>query len=328
MRDWLERLAWGQPAVLGCGRDADQDVRRKVMTKNDQGGLPSLEKKMLSGDGGLAQQFVVVKVLLAAKEPLRRDSNCAHQAGNHPAERSTSLEGRMTMQKRPSILIDGKPAKASLINGKIAYPNGKITVAFGPRCKFGFCTDPLTGRLGQLCYSGYIEQSESTPYRYSLTAAGLREAKKGDVSIVEMCQAANSKLKLTEYRYNRNSNRAKSGNRTTAGWDAAAIKKSNDLQHALNSSKSTKVKDRLERDKAITPRTKRFKASPYPWDDWFDDLNEDGTNNKILVKGVEFNCQPHSMAVQLRRAAFEFKFKVSVIIEGDRIVIRKRVPLG
>ena len=24
MRDWLERLAWGQPAVLDCGRDADQ----------------------------------------------------------------------------------------------------------------------------------------------------------------------------------------------------------------------------------------------------------------------------------------------------------------
>ena len=24
MRDWLERLAWGQPAVLDCGRDAVQ----------------------------------------------------------------------------------------------------------------------------------------------------------------------------------------------------------------------------------------------------------------------------------------------------------------
>jgi len=26
MRDWLERLVWGQPAVLNCGRDADQDA--------------------------------------------------------------------------------------------------------------------------------------------------------------------------------------------------------------------------------------------------------------------------------------------------------------
>jgi len=26
MRDWLERLAWGQPAVLDCGRDAYQDT--------------------------------------------------------------------------------------------------------------------------------------------------------------------------------------------------------------------------------------------------------------------------------------------------------------
>ena len=27
MRDWLERLAWGQPAVLDCGRDADMPNR-------------------------------------------------------------------------------------------------------------------------------------------------------------------------------------------------------------------------------------------------------------------------------------------------------------
>ena len=31
MRDWLERLAWRPPAVLDCGRDADQDNRLHVL---------------------------------------------------------------------------------------------------------------------------------------------------------------------------------------------------------------------------------------------------------------------------------------------------------
>ena len=53
----------------------------------------------------------------------------------------------------------------------------------------------------------------------------------------------------------------------------------------------------------------------HPWDSWF--------NRKRfrLEKGVDYTCMPHSMAQQVRNAAFVRNVKVSIAIEGDVVVV-------
>ena len=51
----------------------------------------------------------------------------------------------------------------------------------------------------------------------------------------------------------------------------------------------------------------------YPWEKWF------AKNRFILFRGKQYNCQPHSMGVQIRNAAAKRNLSVSVYIDGDKI---------
>ena len=54
----------------------------------------------------------------------------------------------------------------------------------------------------------------------------------------------------------------------------------------------------------------------YPWEKWF----ERATKRRVsLNRGREFECLPHSMAQQLRNAAYRHRYKVSVDIHEDSI---------
>lgn len=52
----------------------------------------------------------------------------------------------------------------------------------------------------------------------------------------------------------------------------------------------------------------------YPWEEWL------RSGRKVrLTRGKDFWCMPHSMAVQIRNAAYKHKKKVRVRIEvGDK----------
>jgi len=56
----------------------------------------------------------------------------------------------------------------------------------------------------------------------------------------------------------------------------------------------------------------------YPWDKWL-------AKPKItLRRGEDFDCQPHSMAIQIRGAASRRNIEVSVLINDDIVtVVRK-----
>lgn len=78
------------------------------------------------------------------------------------------------------------------------------------------------------------------------------------------------------------------------------------------------------RKKAKKP-PKRVLADPYPFDDWFNQLNEKPNEVIVLKKGIDFPCRTNSMAVQLRTAATNFNIKISISIEDDdHLIIRKR----
>lgn len=53
----------------------------------------------------------------------------------------------------------------------------------------------------------------------------------------------------------------------------------------------------------------------YPWKKWF------SAKQKILTKGKDFACQPHSMAQQVRNAARKYGKTVSVFIEDETVTI-------
>ncbi len=56
--------------------------------------------------------------------------------------------------------------------------------------------------------------------------------------------------------------------------------------------------------------------SLYPWDDWF-------ARKKpfVLKKGIDYKCQPHSMAQQVRNAALTRGVQVSIQIQGKILVV-------
>lgn len=51
----------------------------------------------------------------------------------------------------------------------------------------------------------------------------------------------------------------------------------------------------------------------YPWAKWF------RRRTFTLRKGKDFTCQPHSMAQQIRNAAFRHRVTVSIAIDGNEV---------
>ena len=60
------------------------------------------------------------------------------------------------------------------------------------------------------------------------------------------------------------------------------------------------------------------KQPRYPWDDW---LRSARKRPLILVRGVHFVCQVHSMNVQIRAAAIKFGLRASVHINEERLTV-------
>jgi len=67
--------------------------------------------------------------------------------------------------------------------------------------------------------------------------------------------------------------------------------------------------------KQVKPSTVR-----YPWDSWFTKCT---FRSHKLTKGKDFQCQTHSMAVQIRNAAKKRNLGISVKIVDDVITIIK-----
>jgi len=53
----------------------------------------------------------------------------------------------------------------------------------------------------------------------------------------------------------------------------------------------------------------------YPWEQWF------ARKRLRLVKGQQYDCQPHSMAQQVRNAAYDYGVRVSIQIIGDVVLV-------
>ena len=297
--------------------------------ERDENGLRKYERTMLSGDGGLAKQLVAVKAMLANRRPLKRATE-KNQDYSKPVDPS-SLEGLMMKQKRPSILIDGKPAKATFVNGTMTFPDGKISINYGELCSYSFCSSHLKGRLRQLRDAGYVEQSESIPFYYSLTQAGLREAIRGDAAIVAMCQIANAKYLLTPDGYEANSPISKNAKINTLRPHAVVIKKSKEPPPVAKVSKPATRPPEAKSKEQSAQNKKRELAAPYDFDGWFDALNAKPDQVILLTRGKDkdFPCRANSMAVQLRMAAATYGIKISISIEDDNhLVLRKRHTFG
>ena len=75
--------------------------------------------------------------------------------------------------------------------------------------------------------------------------------------------------------------------------------------HRTTKIEANKVKDN-------TPLTR------HPWKAWFK------RKKFTLTRGVDFNCQVHSMGVQIRQAAVRFDISVAVFIDEDTITVVKK----
>ena len=56
----------------------------------------------------------------------------------------------------------------------------------------------------------------------------------------------------------------------------------------------------------------------YPWNDWFKEATRKPV---VLVKGIDFPCQVHSMGIQLRTAAAARELAVKVLTNDDTITL-------
>lgn len=54
---------------------------------------------------------------------------------------------------------------------------------------------------------------------------------------------------------------------------------------------------------------KKKKLPRYPWDKWFK------KNKLVLLRGKHYECQPHSMGVQVRDAATKRGLQISVEVD-------------
>jgi hypothetical protein len=61
----------------------------------------------------------------------------------------------------------------------------------------------------------------------------------------------------------------------------------------------------------------------YPWDRWFKQLHP--TVPLVLLKGQHFKCKPEHMAIQFRNKAAYLKRKVTILIEGNMLLVLKSV---
>lgn len=60
------------------------------------------------------------------------------------------------------------------------------------------------------------------------------------------------------------------------------------------------------------------KCEQHPWPRWFEALEK---KSLVLLRGKDFSCQPHSLAMQIRQRAAQRKLKCSIRInEGELIV--------
>ena len=53
----------------------------------------------------------------------------------------------------------------------------------------------------------------------------------------------------------------------------------------------------------------------YPWEQWL------SRKRVRLQRGRDYHCMTHSMAVQIRTAAYRLRKKVSVLIDDDGITV-------
>lgn len=60
----------------------------------------------------------------------------------------------------------------------------------------------------------------------------------------------------------------------------------------------------------------------HPWEDWFSGATVNRPKYLTLTKGVDFDCEPHNMGVQIRNRARTTGYKVSIDIRGDNLDIR------
>lgn len=58
---------------------------------------------------------------------------------------------------------------------------------------------------------------------------------------------------------------------------------------------------------------RKRKLTRYPWDNWFKKAK------LVLVRHKDYECQPHSMSVQVRDAAAKRGFQASVEIDEGTI---------
>lgn len=58
------------------------------------------------------------------------------------------------------------------------------------------------------------------------------------------------------------------------------------------------------------------RPAQHPWAKWLTVGKQ-----QVLVKGVDFDCEPYSMAIQLRRKASSLGLKVSISISGNEVSV-------
>lgn len=70
------------------------------------------------------------------------------------------------------------------------------------------------------------------------------------------------------------------------------------------------------------PAVSKQLMTRYPWNEWFSE------DHFTLRKGDDFDCEVHSMGVQIRNAAYKRKFKVSVHLNATdgliEVFVRQR----
>ena len=56
----------------------------------------------------------------------------------------------------------------------------------------------------------------------------------------------------------------------------------------------------------------------YPWKKWLQ------KRHIVLVRGKDFDCQPHSMAQQARNAAYRMDVRISTRVVEEKVIIARR----
>jgi hypothetical protein len=67
----------------------------------------------------------------------------------------------------------------------------------------------------------------------------------------------------------------------------------------------------------IMAKKKKPANAKYPWDHWFR-----ARRKFLLIRGQDYDCQPHSMGVMIRAAAYARKVRTSVSIYDEKITVR------